>query len=80
MEKLNKVIAGLRYCGTDAYPGYCEKCPYDFEKDLSCLDTMCEDALAVIEALIAERDDLRKDVVVLSEALRECRETLWGEE
>jgi DNA-directed RNA polymerase subunit RPC12/RpoP len=69
MEKLDKVIAGLRCCGADAYPGYCEKCPYDFEKDLSCLDALCNEAVEVLEALKAERDDLRKDVAVLTSDL-----------
>lgn len=62
MEKLDKVIAGLRHCGTDAYPGECQKCPYEFEPMLSCLDAMCNEAVEVIEALRAERDDLRKDI------------------
>jgi hypothetical protein len=80
MEKLDKVIAGLRHCGNDAYPGECRKCPYEFEKDLSCLDALCNEAVEVIEALRAERDDLRKDIAVLSEALRNCREKLsWLE-
>ena len=62
MEKLDKVIAGLRHCGNDAYPGECQKCPYEFEKDLSCLDALCNEAVEVLEKLREENRDLRREV------------------
>lgn len=71
MEKLDKVIAGLEFCGeaNKSVDACLMMCPYYGERDGDkvCMDFLMEDALTVIEALRAERDDLRKDVAVLTE-------------
>lgn len=83
-EKLDEVIAGLEWCCDPRKT--CENsdsdCPYYCERgdDKFCLDFLMEDALVVIEALRAERDDLRKDIEVLTEDLTAAREKLsWQE-
>jgi hypothetical protein len=65
MEKLDKVIAGLRHCGNDAYPGECQKCPYEFEKDLSCLDALCNEAVEVIEVLVEDLTGAQNEIHAL---------------
>ena len=76
MEKLDKVIAGLSCCSeaNDTVNICPAQCPYYGERDGDkvCMDFLMEDALAVIEALRAERDDLRKDIAVLTEDLSGC--------
>ena len=78
MDKLEKVIAGLEFCGeaNKSVDACLAMCPYYGERDGDkvCMDFMMEDALTVIEALRAERDDLRKDVAVLTEPpeIRTC--------
>ena len=66
MEKLNKVIAGLTECDRGRERN-CEECPYWEFVDYTCVQALRRDALTVIEALRAERDDLRKDIEVLLE-------------
>lgn len=52
MEKLEKVIAGLRCC----IKCDCRNCDYSREK---CESRLLEDALSVIEHLSAENQELR---------------------
>ena len=78
MEKLDKVIAALECCGeANKIVNVClEGCPYygECEGDKVCMDLLMVDTLTVIEALRAERDDLRKDVAVLTENLNGVQE------
>lgn len=59
MERLDKVIAGLRCC----IASDCGNCDYCLDR---CESRLLNDALGVIEALRAERDDLRKDIETLN--------------
>lgn len=64
MEKLDKVIAGLECC----IACICSNCEYfDPSNEAACTERLMMDALAVIKALRTERDDLRKDIAVLTE-------------
>lgn len=53
MEKLDKVIAGLRNCSYPSENCYYSDCPYCGERngDKVCMDFLMEDALEVIEDL-----------------------------
>ena len=70
MEKLDRVIAGLECCGeANEIVNVClEGCPYYGERDGDkvCMDLLLEDALTVIEALRSERDDLCRDIALLT--------------
>lgn len=59
MEKLDKVIRCLDVC----YKDECWDCDYCGH---GCSEVLGRDALEVIEALRAERDDLRKDIAALT--------------
>ena len=49
MEKLDKVIAGLECCGTDAAPDRCPSCPYEHSIDLTCVADLMDDALELLK-------------------------------
>lgn len=65
MEKLDKVIAGLTECSRGGERN-CYECVYWDYYDYACVQALRREALDVIEALRAERDDLRKDNRVLN--------------
>ena len=71
MEKLEKVIAGLEYCGTDAYPEACHVCPYTPTVGLTCAGDLMADTLEVIVDL-QEKLKTAKDGRL--ELARRCRE------
>ena len=76
MEKLDKVIAGLEFCGeaNKSVDACLAMCPYYGERDGDkvCMDFLMEDALDTIERLREENLDLRKDIEVLTEDLSGC--------
>jgi hypothetical protein len=75
MEKLDKVIAGLRCCQSDAD---CEKsCPYFKGWVLDdCTDRLRDDALEVLSKLEKMREDYECGLILHSE----LPEMLWVEE
>lgn len=73
MEKLDKVIAGLGCCGTDAAPDRCPDCPYDMQIGLGCAGELIKDAREVIKVLVDDLTGAHDEIHKLAKSLRLAR-------
>lgn len=71
MEKLDKVIAGLKCCTEER----CTRCPY-FEYERGCMTLLGRDALTVILDLKTRLDDAKNGRLELGRRCRELEQRL----